>query len=183
MNTPNYREIEVKYIAEWPNAGPELLAWYLTKYKLKDSQILSAYTKDTYWKTKRGQFVRLRDSTGEYYNKVSTFLKEITVKTKDRATNLNRLEVNVRVQDVAGAKKLLSTLHGKPCGRIVKHELIFFLEDGSVISLCYIKRKLYVEIESPTFSLMNKHRHTLLSQFPMKPESRSLFEIYLENKT
>lgn len=183
----NNREIEVKYILRdlsLDDVHQQLKDFY--KKSLKRS-LDTCGTRDFYWKAPKGsqvQIIRLRDSWGFGNDGFSRNLKERTIKVKDQATNLNRLEINEKIEDCESAYQVNSLLFGAPLGHVYKDERVIFTEDGMVISLAQVNQEpfIYLEVEGPTQSQVSEHCETLERLFSMQRENRSLYEIYINKE-
>lgn len=92
------------------------------------SRTLFGSSIDTYWSLpeegpQKGQFIRMRERDG---------IRQITVKGKDRGSNINRIEIDVdSTSDVQTITKLLTAAHGKPAGRVGKTYYVHWLEGES----------------------------------------------------
>lgn len=73
-------------------------------------------------------FIRMRERDG---------IRQITVKGKDKGTNLDRLEVDVdSTSDVSKITKLLTAAHGKPAGRIGKTYYVYWIGQSEHTTIC-----------------------------------------------
>ncbi len=185
MNSPNYREIEKKWLvvsrSPYSRLEKRFVEWYRKQRLVPPGSILFAETIDTYWLTPgKGDFVRLRSSRGQRMNGEKSSLKEITVKHKDKGSNLDRLEINVEVDKVLDCKALLKTVLGPCLGRIKKvNEAIIF--DGEVvISLAELEDgRVWLEVEGPVVASLKEHEDLLNTMFALERKKRSFVEIYL----
>lgn len=150
-------------------------------------KIASCHTVDTYYAPPAAsqiQFIRTRDSMGNMRDGEFRILKEVTIKQKDRGSNLNRLEINVQVGSVEAMKQVLElTLATARLGEIRKSEQVWFVKDAGhevVISTCHIGKDLYIEVEGPSEELVTKYSEEFEQLIRLRRESRSLFEIYIE---
>jgi len=187
MNSPNYREIEKKWLVvsrgSYSRLEKRFVEWYLKQRMVPPGSILFAETIDDYWLTPgKGDFVRLRSSRGRRLNGDKSSLKEITVKHKDKGSNLDRLEINVEVEKVLDTRALLRTVLGTPLGRIHKlKEAIIFDEDKVVASIAELEDgRIWIEVEGPTVGSLKEHDDLLNTMFALEREKRSFVEIYLE---
>ena len=183
MGTKDHREIERKFLIKEPNTYARMERVMLDHYEkdVSPSKILTADTWDDYWEVPgKAQFVRVRYSIGRTIDQESQSLKEITVKHKDRGNNLNRLELNIKIDSVETAREAYRLTLGAPIGRIRKEETVVFCPDGVVTSLCRINREeTFIEVEGPTEGLVKKHIKALEGRYEWSPEKRNLFEIYI----
>lgn len=182
MNTPNYREIEKKFRFK---ATPKQLRFLVAKLRevsFLPSSYLKAYTIDNYWEVPgKADFLRLRHSWGYNGDLEKQSLKEITIKKKDRGSNLDRLEINGKIGAVKVFRQLLEAALGHPRGSISKLEHVFWTPDHAVISLCRIKKQWYLEVEAQdlgTVSLWCEAIKTM-TRIGFVLEPRSLYEIYV----
>jgi hypothetical protein len=181
MNSPNWREIEKKYILKISKANLRRLVNQLRNKTEVPTDYLEASTLDFYWNGKTpDQFLRLRHSRGRDGEGKRT-LKELTAKSKDKKTNVDRLEVNAPAEELRLLRKALTVALGEPTCRLFKKEHVFWMKDRTVISLCQIKKNLYLEIEGSSRSRLSKWFRffsKLSIPFTLQPEPRSLYEIF-----
>ena len=189
-----HREIESKWWAkeDYVTTSAIIIEHYLymrsTSHDLghiSERDILHAVTKDEYWRVPgKGQFLRLRNSRGEFLDGRKQTLKEITVKAKDKDSNLDRLEINVEVEKIMDTRELLNTVLGsKPIGVINKREAIVFAGKGVVVSVCEMTDgKVLVEVEGPSIAEIQLHERPLRRKLELVRETASLFELYIEPK-
>lgn len=98
-----------------------------TLFGEEKSRLLFGSSIDTYWTISDpdvdADFIRMRERDG---------IRQITVKGKDRGTNLDRLEVDVdSTSDVGKIARLLTAAHGRPAGRIGKTYYVYWLNGES----------------------------------------------------
>lgn len=125
------REIESKLIVYDQPLGVvnDVLA---SLYGLEKTKLLFGSSIDTYWTITDpdvdADFIRMRERDG---------IRQITVKGKDKGTNLDRLEVDVdSTSDVSKISKLLSSAFGKPAGRIGKTYYVYWLGRSEHTTVC-----------------------------------------------
>lgn len=108
---------------------------------------------DTYWHLPdqvRGDFIRMRENQ-DYI--------QVTVKGKDKGTNIDRIEVEIDTSaSRTMVRNLLSAAHGRPAGTVRKTYHVFWLDGESEhtnVSCYMIHNELdpdlepvYIEIES-----------------------------------
>ena len=87
---------------------------------------------DTYWIIQedhvRADFIRMRERDG---------IRQITVKGKDRGTNLNRLEIDIdSTSSVASITALLTAAHGPAAGTIGKTYYVYWPEKSEHTTIC-----------------------------------------------
>lgn len=177
-NTIGYRERESKFVVHesWTSALKALRKLYPDR-----SKELIAQTIDDYWELpNKDSFLRLRSSWGYTGEGERRELREVTVKSKDKGNNLDRLEINAGIAGVKDMRALLKVALGPKVGRIAKVEYVYFDANSMVISLTRIKGKIYLEIESPSITRNLARSFTILRKIKMTREPRSLFEIHLK---
>lgn len=180
-NTKNFRELEKKYLVTISKPNLRRLISRLRNKTETPSDYVEAKTYDTYWDGKTpNQFLRLRHSRGKD-GEGKRSLKELTAKSKDKRSNVDRLEVNAPAEELRLLRKALTVALGEPTCRLYKKEHVFWMPDRTVISLCQIKSKLYLEVEAGSLSRVQKwfrYVSKLSVPFTLTPEPRSLYEIY-----
>lgn len=180
-NSGNSREIEKKWKLQGETLGSvsKALLNSCGYHEVKLDLILDCQTSDYYWSLGQDRFLRLRDSWGLTSDGFSRVLKEVTLKKKDRGSNVDRLEYNLGISDSQTAYKIYTEVHGEPVGEITKKEFIVFTRDGAIISVAEIEGDLYLEVEAKNESQVDQYAHFLLQPFKYSWEERSLFEIYI----
>jgi len=181
------RELEKKFWVEGLTLREfcESITYQLDNLELDYVHLPWCDTTDTYYLPNNGssiQFARTRDSVGQQANGEYRILKEITIKAKDKGNNTDRLERNLQVTNIETAHALLGDLIGHgPAGSLTKEEQIWFVtvpEGEVVLSACQINgRAIVFEVEGPTMARVESFC-TFFAQ-KLKPETRSLFEIYI----
>lgn len=96
------------------------------------SKLLFGSSTDTYWTISNpdvdADFIRMRERDG---------IRQITVKGKDKGTNLDRLEVDVdSTSDVSKITKLLTSAFGRPAGRVGKTYYVYWLGQSEYTTIC-----------------------------------------------
>lgn len=142
-------------------------------------------TTDWYWKTPgAAQFVRVRESNGMSSTEGKCSLFEVTSKSKDTESNLNRLELNVEIKKPKTAIKLITAILGTHPKKLVKHrEHIIFLNNGTVLGFSVINhRDLIFEVECPSRKLLLSYIKKIEEDFDgkLRAEPRSLYELYIK---
>lgn len=101
----------------------------------RKSRLLFGSSVDTYWtiadQSVDADFIRMRERDG---------IRQITVKGRDRGTNLDRLEIDVdSTSDVGKITRLLTAAHGPSAGRIGKTYYVYWLtgESEHTTICCY----------------------------------------------
>lgn len=172
------REIEVKLSVE----NATLFEVNARLQKIFNSQITSSQygdSTDAYWllKDQIGNFARLR--------KREDGTAELTVKAKDRGNSLNRLEINLNVDNAVQAYQYCEATYGKMSGIVQKQYYVHWLDDHTNVSCYWIAgdrpRRVFVEIEGPS----EERVHNLVKQFTNDKRSitikqtQSLFEMFI----
>lgn len=184
MNSKNFRELERKFrVVSYRMATATLLEHYMARGLSADS-VLTADTIDDYWQVPgNADFVRVRNSWGETATGKRRVLKEITVKKKDKGSNFDRLELNLHIEEVQVARLVCKLICGKRKARIEKREMVFFLPDTTVVSVCRIGKDCFLEVESASEALVAKRVRELGGLgLELQSEPRSLFEIYVASE-
>lgn len=175
MNNPGYREHEIKFRIKRSLSITELIK------VCNPSLSIYCNTKDWYWRAPgSAQFVRLRKSKGHDQDGKPHSMLELTVKKKDKGHNVDRLEVNVRIDDIAAMRRLLTlTLGAGPSMCINKAEVVLFCKNSVVVSWARINNEFTIlEVEAPTAHAMHKWVKKVTAAFPhLKREERSLYEM------
>lgn len=184
-----YREIEKKYRLSGNRSLKECTAIVrnvLIAIDEPHSSILDCKTIDTYWKPSEPStmtLARVRDSVGQRSDGEFTTLKELTIKQKDLGHNVDRLEINLGIDNTVDATALVSGLLGtKPTGVINKIESIFLLENEAVISVAEIldhPGQLFLEIEAPNLALVQIIEDQLISWLDATLVPESLYELFI----
>ena len=172
------REIERKYVVKAKELS-QVEVDTILRNKLKSSILsdIEGESADYYYDVQnkeRADFLRCRvfaDGTAE-----------LTYKKKDKLTNLNRLERNLKCESSREAKEFCQTGHGDPIKKIQKRYTVLFCEDSVVVSTYVIEGidKVYVEVEAGTVGDVDQTVAKIKTILELIPESRSLFEIYVE---
>lgn len=101
-------------------------------YGEEKTRLLFGSSVDTYWRIDNpdveADFIRMRERDG---------IRQITVKGRDKGTNLDRLEVDIdSTSDVSKIMRLLTAAHGKPAGRIGKTYYVYWVGKGEHTTVC-----------------------------------------------
>lgn len=96
------------------------------------TRLLFGSSVDTYWIIKDqdvdADFIRMRERDG---------IRQITVKGKDKGTNLDRLEVDVdSTSEVSKITKLITSAFGRSVGRIGKTYYVYWLGSSEHTTVC-----------------------------------------------
>ncbi len=180
------REIEIKLLV---NCNLEKASSVLLdSFSSTISRSLFGSSMDTYWSLpeggpQKGQFIRMRERDG---------IRQITVKGKDRGSNINRIEIDIdSTSDVSTITKLLTAAHGKPAGRIGKTYYVYWLEEESEHTnvCCYYvtgdPQFTVIEVETTSEYKLLELEAKVLEAFNRRDISieratGSLFEMYIQ---
>ena len=111
----------------------------------KDADVIIGNATDLYWAAPvpdLADFVRLRKNAGG---------AQLTMKGTDKGDNIDRVEIDLEVDDYKQAKELMVALHGEPMAAVTKKYRVFFLENHDTnISVYQVKDddRVFVEIEA-----------------------------------
>jgi adenylate cyclase class IV len=146
------REIEIKLLVEGIRTLPPVVAKIQSLWETMsdEGRVLVGNASDYYWNTPKSSnadFARLRkrskDSSGG----------QLTIKSTDKKDNVDRIEIDLDVDDHAQALAYMKGLMGEPVARVTKKYHVFFLEDEHTnISVYQIRNddRVFVEIEAKT---------------------------------
>lgn len=139
---------------------------------------------DTYWAApdeSPADFIRLRilDEEDARGNPA-----QITLKSSDKGSNINRIEVDLGVSDHSQANKLLTLMLGDPLGQVTKRYTVFFLEDiHTTVSVYKVMKdkRIFVEVEATTLKRVKEITKILMDQGGLKFTRipQSLFEMFV----
>lgn len=183
MSTQNTtREIEVKLRVDAKTLDELVVP--LSKMLGCKSMIYDIAT-DLYWKMPKNanKFVRLRDKN------------ELTVKTKDKGSNFNREEINLKLVNDGGQSEMgeafMTSVFGPHNGSITKEYWVFFVPEMDVVVSLYevfgLKKDndRYIEIESTNEFRVLEAEAKVIDVFRRKGykiqrEEKSLYELYIK---
>lgn len=170
------REIEKKFIVKNKTYGQA--AEYLESIFDFDRKIVNA-SKDYYWHAlpnTKVSFVRLRympNGTGQ-----------MTTKYMDKDTNLNRVEIDVEIDDPDQGKRFMNQVFGDPCGSIYKKYHVLILGDEHTTVSIYSVRgdagRVFVELEAKSLAALEKIEAKVGADLELVYEPRSLYQIFFE---
>lgn len=175
------REVEIKLLVEGEESLDSVnnkLSRFLKKQSLNCTRGISD---DIYWKTlpsSKADFIRLR-----HYPEG---LAQITVKHTDKGDNFDRVEIDLEVADAKNATLIISSLQGKPIGKIKKKYIVYFLDDKETnVSLYQIAndKRVFIEIEARSKKkvfYLQKKINDFLSEYTLSPIKKSLYQIFLK---
>lgn len=147
-------------------------------------------SEDLYWnppfpKKYKANFVRLR--------KLDRLRGQMTVKGKDKGSNIDRIEIDLAV-DTAQAYELITSFLGKEAGVVDKTYIVYRMDEhisghDDNISIYQVKRdkSVFVEVEARSHAVMNKLIFDLSSilrgyGLALIHESRSLYEMFVKKE-
>lgn len=173
------REIERKFVAV-KKAKLKDVSKAIQKAIGKYDSIIREESPDYYWtvpKKVHADFIRLRfmpDGTGQ-----------LTAKWADRGSNTDRVEIDVDVHEPNQCARYLNQIHGKCAGSVHKEYHVFFLDKlDTTVSVYQVTgdRRVFIEIEARNIRRVNQLVKLVGTVVEMKPEPRSLFQIFIECK-
>lgn len=180
------REIEVKLLV--PGTYEFVCAELNSLMESEKPIIRVGSSLDTYWTIHEigaeADFLRVRERDG---------IRQITVKGKDRGTNLNRIEVDIdSTSETHKIHRLIRCVLGKPAGVIQKLYRVWELESEYDTVCAYEVNQpnnslgVVIEVEARTEERMLDLEKTVVAHFRHKygttvvREPRSLYEIFIE---
>lgn len=144
---------------------------------------------DTYWTIDNpdvdADFIRMRERDG---------IRQITVKGKDKGTNLDRLEVDVdSTSEVSKITKLLSSAFGKPTGRLGKTYYVYWLGKTDHTTVCCYSMTevdyphVFIEVETTSMDKMLELEFQVMHAFQdrdihIERAPGSLFDMFILGK-
>lgn len=128
------------------------------------SRLIFGSSVDTYWRIDNPEvdadFVRMRERDG---------IRQITVKGKDKGTNLDRMEIDIdSTTDVSKITRLLTAAHGKHSGRIGKTYYVYWLGASEYTTVCCYsvnfpdKTRLVIDIDGRSSTEIEQYPHTVV---------------------
>lgn len=146
------REVEIKLLVEDIKTLPPVVAKIQALWETmsEEGEVLVGNASDFYWDTPNkspADFGRLRKrSKGNGGG-------QLTIKSTDKKDNIDRVEIDLDVDDHAQAYAFMTGLMGEPVAKVTKKYHVFFLEDEHTnISVYQIRGddRVFVEIEAKT---------------------------------
>jgi hypothetical protein len=144
----------------------------------KRAEVVASSGTDTYWNLGESAFVRIRPRTDG-----ST---QLTVKRKDRGTNLNRVEIDLSIkEDQSHVMKFMQSVHGSPAGNITKAYWVYWIkgeDEHTNLSLYTVKgyAGTFIECEASTKAKLSEIEEKYLTDLgELTSELRSLYEIFI----
>lgn len=179
------REIEIKMLAVGIKTLDTMVSRVEKALKSETQEVLIGNAGDLYWKAPRSgdaDFVRLRRMSN------ASNEGQITLKATDRGDNVDRVEIDLHIDDYKQAKTLMLTLHGDPMASVIKKYHVYFLENqDTTVSVYQIRDddRVFVEVEARTRKRVKEIIQTLLDA-PDKTEynwvQSSVFNMFVERK-
>ena len=174
------REVEIKLMANsssLPNVMRDVEAWVESINPVLD--YLEGNATDLYWDAPergKGDFVRLRRNSTN---------AQITMKGTDKGDIINRIEIDLEVEDYKQSKILMEALHGEPVEKVKKKYHVFFLEnDDTTISIYQVAKddRVFVEVEARTKTRVKALVKSLMSYSKYRYDwiNSSLYNIFVE---
>jgi len=175
------REIELKFLVEGALSIEEVDN--IIQLLFPTSTKISGISKDTYWAPSRHSdcdFTRLRHRTSNDEK------AQVTIKKTHRGSNLNRIEIDVEVEDASNMYLLLNHALGKPKGEIIKDYRVYFLNKHKNVSTYQIIKdnKIFIEIEALNSDEVRKISRKLKDLFKnhnmnIRKVSQSLYQLFV----
>lgn len=135
---------------------------------------VSGRSSDTFWRHHMVDFIRLRENT-----------KELTIKVTDKGTVEDRIEENVRVDDLDTTIRLLTAMHGEPVGKLTKTYDVYYTP-LAIVSLYTVhedpENRLFLEVESEDMEDVKDCVGIFREYFRMEKQDKSLYQLFLEGK-
>lgn len=179
------REIESKLVV-YDRSLSEVDQVLASLYGEGKTRLLFGSSVDTYWRIDNpdveADFIRMRERDG---------IRQITVKGKDRGTNLDRLEVDVdSTSEVSKITRLLTAAFGKPAGKIGKTYYVYWPSTSEHTTVCCYSLSevdyphIIVEVETTSRDKMLEMEAEVVSAFGEKGmrierAPGSLFELFI----
>lgn len=180
------REIESKLVVKGAATLAEVNNLLDSIFGEHKTKLLFGSSVDTYWTITSSEvdadFIRMRERDG---------IRQITVKGKDKGTNLDRLEVDVdSTSDVSKISKLLTAAHGKPAGRIGKTYYVYWLGGFEHTTVCCYSLSevtcshIFIEVETISMEKMLELETRVLQSFTregydISRAPGSLYELFM----
>lgn len=183
------REIESKLVI-YDQTLSEVNSVLFALYGEEKTRLLFGSSVDTYWRIDNpdvdADFIRMRERDG---------IRQITVKGKDKGTNLDRLEVDVdSTSEVSKINRLLSSAFGRAAGKIGKTYYVYWIGSGEYTTVCCYSLTeidyphIFVEVETTSQEKMLSLESEVilaLTRCGMRAERApgSLFEMFILKST
>lgn len=152
-------------------------------YTVTDDMVIGNAT-DLYWNAPRagiGDFVRLRQTSKG---------AQITLKATDKGNNVDRVEIDLEVDDYKQAKALMFALHGDPKAKVTKAYQVYFLENNHTnISVYQVQKdkRVFVEVEATSRKRLKQIIRALMADSDPKWSwnwiRSSIYDMFVCDKT
>ena len=180
------REIEIKLVVEGIKTLPPVVGKVqaLWETMTEEGEVLVGNASDFYWNTPKkspADFARLRKrSKGSGGG-------QLTIKSTDKEDNIDRVEIDLDVDDHAQAYAYMVGLMGEPVARVAKKYHVFFLEDEHTnISVYQIKNddRVFVEIEAKTLKRVIQILNKVIEStgYDYKWVKSSIYNMFVQQK-
>lgn len=178
------RELEIKMLAVGVK-GLQTMVDRIEKAIVsihKDPDVVIGNASDLYWKAPvkgLADFVRLRKNTDG---------AQITMKNTDKGDTIDRVEIDLEVDDYKQAKELMLALHGDPMAEVTKKYHVFFLENrDTTVSVYQVKNddRVFVEVEARSKRRLKQLIQTIMTVSETEYEwvSTSIYTMFVEEKS
>jgi len=178
VSTTYSREIERKFVVEGLygdnlEAVCDFLAGAFDRPPFEE-----ATSVDRFWRPPNVDFLRLRDD------------RDLTIKVTDRSSIVNRIEENVKVDNVAVAEKMFTLIYGEPkkltktykVWRLFSYKTKF--EKPLYVSAYSVEgdNRVFVEVESEEADQVDSTSILLVNIMELRVETRSLYQIFFSEE-
>ena len=127
-------------------------------------------SKDVFWRHHMVDFIRLRANT-----------KEMTIKITDQDSINDRIEENVKVDDLEVTSRLLNALHGEPMGTLTKEYLVYYTP-LAIVSLYRVQEdtqaRIFLEVEADDLEVVQDISEVFKEYFSMTKQEKSLYGMF-----
>jgi CYTH domain-containing protein len=181
MSGVETREIEKKFLINTKKSLTKIFSELIVVYGDYISGVTVGSGTDYFFSVDKASILRVRE-----YDEGGG---EVTVKTTDKDTIVDREEINIKLStanDVKMAKLLISKLHGEPTYTVWKKYMIVWLEmlqGNVVIYQTDLKnhKGLILEVEAKSIRNVDKILSYLSGNVELKPIMKSLYELTVED--
>jgi len=181
------REIEVKLLVESAKSYTQVnqIVSDFMEVLYPDFEKISGRSYDLYWaapKDSNADFIRLRRTDDRR--------AVITLKASDNGNNVDRVEIDLEVDDYDQSKEILIALRGDPV-KLTKRYDVYFLENSDTnISVYQVSGddKVFIEVEGRTSHRVNELCHKLNNLFchgmmiNLHQVNNSLYQMYIQKR-
>lgn len=175
------REIERKFIVK-DVAQMKTVNNYLDRTYSDPEEVIIGKSKDVYFNPpndSKADFARVRFFPDSKKG-------QLTLKSSDKGNNVNRIEIDVEVEDADQAVEFCKALlNREPSGIINKRYIVYILDKrDTTVSLYQIvgDSRVFLEVEARTLDKVDKVLAEIKKDLPYELESvgKSLFQIFVE---